>query len=87
MKPKKSPRRRTTMLDALPASRRSWAIFAGVASAHVAVLGASGWVASHAPAPKPSTEVVSVMVGHVDADTGDFRAEGLARARIRAREW
>jgi hypothetical protein len=86
MKLKKLPRRRTNFLDALPASRRSWAVLALVASAHAALLGVASWTAAHAPVPKPTSEVVSVMVGHVDTDTGDFRAEGLRQARIRARQ-
>lgn len=85
MKPLKLPRRRTTILDAMPASRRSWAVLALVASAHAAILGTASWFAARAPVPKPTTEIVSVVYGHVDGDTGDFRAEGLRQARIRAR--
>ncbi len=60
--------------------RAIWIIAASIA-AHAAVLGAA--FVARAPAAAETTRVVSVLVGHVDADTGAFHAQGVADARIK----
>lgn len=49
---------------------------------HVGVLGAGALMT---PAPRP-VRVAEVLVGHVDERSGDFVAEGYARARVRGDE-
>jgi hypothetical protein len=58
----------------------------GVVAAHVGVLAVA--FSMRAPPPKDTTEVVEVLVGHVDpsqADLGAFEARGLFLARVTKR--
>lgn len=63
-----------------PRRRAMWIVALSIA-AHAAILGAA--FVARAPTPVDTTRIVSVLVGHVDTDTGAFQAEGLARARIK----
>lgn len=69
---------------AVPKPRRGrgfWILGVSLA-AHVALLGAA--FASRAPAPRETTtEVVRVLAGRVDAETGAFHASGITDARIK----
>jgi hypothetical protein len=75
-----------TLPEAAPNRRRPIVLaFAFACAAHIGVL----VVAAHVtppPAPKPSTRIENVLLGHVDVENGgDFVAEGMVRARIRNR--
>jgi hypothetical protein len=54
-----------------------------VVAAHVAVLAAA--FVMRAPEPPQTTEVVQVLVGHVDESTGGFEATGVFSARVAKR--
>jgi len=75
--PRPTPEDRSTR----DTKRRAAWILAISLAAHAGILACA--FAMRSPAPKETTQVVRVLAGHVDAETGAFEASGVRDARIR----